>query len=149
MRPAEIQIATMRRDWPDFRLTGRAGNRLTWKGYLQPLGMRYLVQVSLSLPKRNRFGSREGGVPRVTVLTPELRRRAAAPDDRIPHIYPNDRQPERPFLCLYDPARKEWTNNLLVCETIIPWSIEWLACYEAWHATGEWVGGGRHPNEPV
>lgn len=89
------------------------------------------------------------GPPWVTVLTPTLQRRAAAPDERIPHIYKNESQSDLPFLCLYDPARQEWSNDLLVCETIIPWSIEWLACYEVWHATGEWVGGGRHPNEPV
>jgi hypothetical protein len=33
----------------------------------------------------------------------------------------------------------------LVALTIIPWAAQWLVCYEIWHATGQWVGGGAHP----
>ena len=31
--------------------------------------------------------------------------------------------------------------------TIVPWTIDWLACYEGWLATGEWAGGGIHTDE--
>ena len=31
-----------------------------------------------------------------------------------------------------------------VARIIVPWTIDWLACYEGWLATGEWTGGGRH-----
>lgn len=30
-------------------------------------------------------------------------------------------------------------------QTIVPWSADWLACYELWLMTGRWTGGGRHP----
>jgi len=53
--------------------------------------------------------------------------------------------PERPILCLYDPATNEWSPDKAIAKTIIPWTIDWLACYEGWLATGEWTGGGRHP----
>lgn len=32
-----------------------------------------------------------------------------------------------------------------IANTIIPWTIEWLYYYELWLATGEWLGGGDHP----
>lgn len=34
---------------------------------------------------------------------------------------------------------------MYVCDTIVPWTAEWLLNYELWLATGEWVGGGEHP----
>ncbi|MYD87819.1 MAG: hypothetical protein F4018_15215 [Acidobacteria bacterium] len=30
---------------------------------------------------------------------------------------------------------------------IVPWTSEWLACYEIWLATGKWLGGGTTPGE--
>ena len=33
-----------------------------------------------------------------------------------------------------------------IAETIIPWASEWLLHYEIWLATGEWQGGGIHPD---
>ncbi len=32
-----------------------------------------------------------------------------------------------------------------IATTVIPWLLEWLVYYEAWQATGEWLGGGEHP----
>jgi hypothetical protein len=49
-----------------------------------------------------------------------------------------------PVLCLFDPSACEWTPCDLLAETTVPWTIDWLACYEGWRATGEWTGGGRH-----
>ena len=51
-----------------------------------------------------------------------------------------------PFLCLYDPDAGEWHPGMSIARTIIPWTIDWLACYEGWLATGEWTGGGHHPD---
>ena len=33
----------------------------------------------------------------------------------------------------------------VISETIMPWLALWLFHYEAWHATGEWLGGGQEP----
>ena len=100
------------------------------------------------MPREVGYCKRVGGQPRVTVLSPKLVCRLVEPTTPVPHVYKNDKNPDLPLLCLYDPAEKEWDHNMLVAETIIPWSIEWLACYELWHVDGVWVGGGRHP-EPV
>jgi hypothetical protein len=56
-----------------------------------------------------------------------------------PHLYPGDR------LCLYRPGTGEWNRRMLLVETIVPWAAEWLLHYELWLATGEWFGGGEHP----
>lgn len=145
MRGIDAQIAAMRRDWPDFRLTGRTGGRLKWKGPLRPLAVEYSLQIALAIPRERGYKKRTGGVPRVLVRAPTLTRRPSAPTDAIPHIYSNDEEPVFPYLCLYDPEQRPWSHDWLVAETIVPWAIEWLACYEIWHATGEWLGGGRHP----
>jgi hypothetical protein len=34
---------------------------------------------------------------------------------------------------------------MLIANTLVPWTSEWLAYYEAWLTTGgEWLGGGVH-----
>lgn len=148
MKTAEAQVAAMARDWPDFRLTGRAGGRLTWKGPLRPFAVEYVIEVVVQTPRSGRRFS-AGDPPRVVVLSPVLARRPAAPEELIPHIYKNDDDPEHPHLCLFDPVANEWNHHYLVAHTLIPWSIQWLTCYEIWRATGEWVGGGRHPSLPT
>lgn len=148
MPSLDAEIAAMRRDWPAFRLCRRSGGRLMWRGSLVPLATSYDLQVELSLPREVSYRKRVGGLPRVTVRNPKLVRRPADPDTSIPHVYKNEDEPDFPLLCLYDPAQKEWSRDKLIAATIIPWSIEWLACYEIWHVAGKWVGGGRHP-EPA
>ena len=32
---------------------------------------------------------------------------------------------------------------MLIADTIVPWTCEWLVHYEIWFATGEWHGGGE------
>lgn len=147
MKSADAQIAAMQLDWPDFRLTGRAGGRLTWRGPIRPLAVTYTVQIVLQTAKGGR-GAGIGGVPQVTVLSPRLSRQAAEPHEPIPHIYKNESDPTLPFLCLYDPAGQEWSHALLVAQTLVPWTIDWLTCYEIWRSRGQWLGGGRHPTLP-
>lgn len=40
----------------------------------------------------------------------------------------------------------EFNVYKLLADTIIPWTVEWLYFYELWLATGEWLGGGEHPD---
>ena len=85
-------------------------------------------------------------VPSVLVTDPVLRRRSQSPEEAIPHIYlnPEPRLRDFPFLCLYHPPSEEWHGGKAAAKTIIPWTIEWLVCYEGWLATGQWTGGGIH-----
>lgn len=131
------QVELMRRNWPMFKVLRRTRWQALWEGSLRPLCQPYTVQVLLQR-------AQDLKIPRVTVIDPLLRQRSEDPSDPIPHHYPNPDHPELPILCLYDPAAKEWHPGLSVARTIVPWTINWLACYEGWLATGEWTGGGRH-----
>jgi hypothetical protein len=75
--------------------------------------------------------------PRVWILKPALRPRE--PGGRMPHMYDQER------LCLYLPNGGEWSGDMSLANTLIPWVSEWLFYYETWHATGEWLGGGTEP----
>ena len=137
------QAERVRREWPLFKILRRTRSSVLWEGPLRPLCQTYMIQVLVQREKNHHTSALLQG-PQVTVIHPLLHQRSARPADPIPHHYPNSRHPERPFLCLYDPATREWHPGLAVARTIIPWTIEWLACYEGWLATGEWTGGGRH-----
>ena len=79
-----------------------------------------------------------GKAPQVNILKPEL----IEPEGRsLPHTYPGKR------LCLYYPGIGVWREDMLLAETIVPWISEWLYYYEIWLVTGEWYGGGIHPQK--
>lgn len=137
------QAELMRRNWPTFKIIRRTRWLVVWEATLCPLSQTYTVQVLLEREK-NYNRSDIPPIPQVTVISPLLRGRSENPSDPIPHHYPNPEFPELPILCLYDPDTREWHPGLSVAHTIVPWSIDWLACYEGWLATGEWTGGGRH-----
>lgn len=59
----------------------------------------------------------------------------------FPHIY--KREKDRVKLCLYYGA--EYNSSMYISDTIVPWAVEWLFYYELWLKTGEWYGGGKHP----
>lgn len=114
---------------------------MSWQGEVRPLSRTYTVHVGLHLRPES-----ADWLPLVVVLDPFLRHRPEDPGEPIPHIYPNPdpRCAKLPFLCLYDPRAPEWHGGMAVAKTIIPWMVEWLACYEGWLATGTWAGGGVH-----
>ena len=137
------QVELMRREWPMFKILRRTRWEVLWEGPLRPLCKTYTIQVLLEREK-NHSKSNRPRTPQVTVIDPLLRRRSEDQSDPIPHHYPNRSNLKLPILCLYDPADREWHPGLVVARTIIPWTVDWLACYEGWLATGEWTGGGRH-----
>ena len=134
-------IKSMRRRWPEFQLLSRSSRSAYWSGSLRPISQLYSIDIQYRV-NRKHVGS-EFQSPRVTVVAPLLRRRPELPSEPIPHHYPNSDHPQLPFLCLYDPEQQEWHPGLGIATTIVPWTIDWLACYEGWLATGEWTGGGR------
>jgi hypothetical protein len=101
---------------------------LRWKGILQPtpLSCKYTIKLVYKIGTR----------PNVYVLEPEL----VVPDKKSEiHMF-NDGS-----LCLY--FKDDWTPKMLIAETLIPWTSEWLLHYEVWRITGKWHGGGIHPEE--
>lgn len=43
-------------------------------------------------------------------------------------------------LCLHEDH--EWTSEMPIVRTILPWASEWLVFYEFWKVTGSWLGDG-------
>ncbi len=126
------QLAYLRLWWPEFRSTMQNG-LLVATGQLQPtdLSATYTIRVS----------QRGGKSPDVKVVQPALR--PGKDGEKIPHMYAQER------LCLFLPGSGEWKPADPIALTIVPWASLWLYFYEVWHATGEWLGGGVHPDIPI
>jgi hypothetical protein len=133
-RSPEAQLAAMRRLWPDFSGEKLADGTLWWQGLLRPKAQLYVVSLfwkpgAMSLPY-------------VMVSDPPIKPREGGSFAEIPHLIYNAEEPVQSGLCLFDPEGREWTPADLIAETTIYWAAEWLAYYELWHMTGEWLAPG-------
>jgi len=88
-----------------------------------------LQPSDLSRAYNVRLDYRQGRYPAVRVLAPKLE---SADTGFLPHTYDNG------TLCLHDVG--QWNAAMLIVDTIVPWTSEWLLHYETWLATGEWFG---------
>lgn len=139
------QDREIRRLYPDFRLVGDVGLWAVWEGTLTPVRRTYTVRMTYF--PRLFFPEFQIANPRIsiTVEAPVIGLDPRGTGELPPHIYPNISRPEFPRLCLFDPATDQWDGDKLIAETILPWTARWLFFFEGWMATGEWFGGGRHP----
>lgn len=96
-----------------------------------PIGRIYQLRICYRYP----------GLPDVFVLSPDLN--VLAEGRFLPHVYSS--KPVR--LCLYYPDSKDWSPEMSIAETIVPWTCVWLFYFEEWLVSDEWQGGGRHPRE--
>jgi hypothetical protein len=122
------QMASIKRNYINFT-TSVERNSLWIKGELQPTSRSdvYTIEIIYHFRKR----------PIVNILNPVLVKNFKGED--IPHVYPGDK------LCLYQPKYNEFNFSDFLSSTIVPWTSLWLFHYEAWHITGDWLGGGEHP----
>lgn len=127
------QVAAMKAHWPMLkaRRVNRADQSARWVGKVRPNLADYQIELRYA-----------GGWPTVRVLSPALKALPGNSQGRLPHVYG---PVEDPTLCLFDPAAEEWAPSMLLSKSIVPWTLDWLTCYEFWLITGEWIGGGRHP----
>jgi hypothetical protein len=139
------QDATIRRLFPDFRLTAHADWIGVWEGPLKPASKTYTVRIVHF--RRTLFEGWQLANDYVTVhvVDPLIGAEMLASENLLPHIYWNDRNPAWPALCLWDPAEMFWTPEISIAATIIPWTSEWLLFFEYWQISGEFLGPGRHP----
>jgi hypothetical protein len=114
------QALGLRSVFPDAELVN-SRDRLSWTGRLQPceLSRIYTVQITYT----------HGRYPVTRVLDPQLE---TTEKGFLPHTYSDK------TLCLHDAG--QWAEHMLIVDTIVPWSAEWLLHYEIWLATGEWLG---------
>lgn len=126
-----IQLANLRGRYPLGTGNVRIG-RLTWSYHAQPtpVSRSYLLRLDYSLR----------GVPEIFVVDPNLL--DLADGRKIPHLYDQGRA----RLCLYLPNAGEWNHQRLLADTLVPWSVLWLLYFEEWLASGDWKGGGVHPD---
>ncbi|MBY0334167.1 MAG: hypothetical protein K2X49_26210 [Acetobacteraceae bacterium] len=138
------QIRAMAETWPRLALVERRGQSAAWEGPLRPLLQTYRVRISYRAPLAIEMISRRQVQPQVQVISPPLRPRRNDPEGQLPHVYYLGDGPLDVMLCMFDPDSDEWSPSMNLAETTVPWTVDWLASYEGWRATGEWTGGGRH-----
>lgn len=123
------QYVALKRFYPQFDV--RLGkSQVMCTGKLKPTAR----SIDYTFKLRHKIGMR----PRVNIIDPILTRNFK--DEKIPHVYPKNE------LCLYYPKYQEFNDTKLLSDYIIPWTSLWLYHYENWHITGDWEGGGKHPN---
>jgi len=127
-----VQQININAKWKEITSAFRIDrNKLIWEGVVKP--------TEISRQYKLKIIYKHESEPSVYLLEPKF---IELNDQNPPHIYNYDEQ----RLCLYYPQYREWTNQMLISDTIIPWAIEWLLHYEIWLSTGEWQGGGIHPS---
>lgn len=140
----DLQIALMKVRFPQFEVRFNGGWHVIWEGALRPFAKTYRLQISYMTKARLGELQLRPWFPQVWLMQPRLEKRVIEPDEPIPHIYPPAVGDfTRSSLCLFDPKTEEWTPDMAIADTTVPWAIDWLASYEGWQATGEWKGGGR------
>jgi hypothetical protein len=133
-RSPDAQLKAMASQWPDFTGKRLADGTLIWIGPLRPKARRYFVSVIWKPGVMS--------LPYVIVDDPPLEPRPGGTFPEIPHLIFYAEKPEQSGLCLFDPEGREWTPADLIAETTIWWAAEWLAYYELWHLTGDWLAPG-------
>ena len=116
------QAFALRSVFPETRPTVGRG-RLSWEGRVRPhpLSSEYLLQLT----------AQDGRTPTVFVVAPQLRPNS---NGLLPHVYYDG------SLCLN--RFGDWSPEMLVTDSMIPWACEWLVAYELWLATDTWFGDG-------
>jgi hypothetical protein len=139
------QAAAIAATWPTFRLLWRKGRSAAWEGTLTPIFQPFTVRLTYRAPHVVELFRPRAMQPYVEVLQPGLRPRRGDPEGELPHVYYTGPGETDVILCLFDPDAGEWSPWMSLAETTVPWTIDWIASYEGWRATGRWTGGGRHP----
>lgn len=130
-RSPDAQLKAMAAQWQDFKGRKLPDGTLFWTGPLMPKALIYNVSVI--------WNPAAMSLPYVTVDDPPLASRTGTTFAEIPHLIFYSEKPEQSGLCLFDPEGREWSAADLIAETTIHWTSEWLAYYELWHLTGEWL----------
>lgn len=98
-----------------------------------PIAETYAVRFRYELINKNRCALR------VTLYGNNIK---GLTDSDFPHHFAIRAEKREVDLCLYRYA--EFNCRKYLAETVIPWTMEWLSCYEGWLITGKWYGGGEH-----
>ena len=129
VRSLKQQAQAIQSRWPGFTVTLNGGI-LTAIGQLRPTARSQVYEVQVTYKLKNN--------PDIILLSPKIERNFKK--EMPEHLYSEER------LCLFRPIYGEFKFSDFLSETILPWTALWLYHYEVWHLTGDWLGGGEHPN---
>lgn len=128
-----LELAGLR--LPSARLQIGRGRMLRYWFSLAPSAYSRVYRCLLRIPR--------DGSPQMNVLEPDLQLLAAPTGQPIPHVYPT--ASAGTSLCLWLPRNHEWQPQMKLADTYLAWTAQWLNYFEEWLYTGEWAGGGVHP----
>ncbi|WP_153126693.1 hypothetical protein [Peribacillus tepidiphilus] len=113
-----LQNLAIKNKFPSFELHKNNHQDIFWLGQLKPTpdSPVYMVKVQY-----NPYA------PKVYVIEPKVLKFA-------PHRYSDH------SLCLYHPNDKSYKADMLIADTLIPWTSEWLFFYNIWLEEGVWWG---------
>lgn len=146
MMTIERQIEQMALDFPSWVVERPDQDIAVWTGTLTPNRTTYRIRMEHTVPPVVEVRSLLIVQPLVEVVSPRLKELEGNKEGPLPHVYwkhPRTKRPG-PFLCLFDAEAREWTLSDALSRTTVPWTAFWLDYYEAWLATGKWLGKGRH-----
>jgi hypothetical protein len=146
MMTIERQIEQMALDFPHWAVEHCGSDTAVWTGTLTPNRTTYQIRIEHTVPVVLEMRSLLLMQPLVEVVSPKLKELEGNPEGPLPHVYWKHPRTKRsgPFLCLFDADAREWTLSDALSRTTVPWTAFWLDYYEAWLATGKWLGKGRH-----
>ena len=147
MTPLSVaeQDRLLRAKYAQFRLVGGGYWIGVWEGTLRPICQTYRIRIVYF--SRRYFDGWHVDNPyvEVFVMDPPIGRDPRGTGEAPQHVYRGGYPPDYPALCIYDPRDDHWLPDEAIVERIIPWTIKWLFFHEEWLLSGEWKGGGRHP----
>ena len=124
----EVQKRILKDTYPNSWIHEKS-NGFDWFMEMKPKAdsLTYTVKIEV----------RQNYVPQVQIVNP-MPLAYAQGKNSYEHI--NHPQHEQ-YLCLN--VKGEWTPDMRIADTFVPWAAEWLLQYEYWLVTGEWDGGGH------
>lgn len=119
--------------WPESRLVLLQGRELRFEFKVSPTPIARVYRCLLKV-----YPSK---FPELLVMDPDLK--TVAEGRVLPHVYPHVGRGTK--LCLWLPRTQEWSAQMRLSDTYLPWAAEWLDYFEEWLVTDVWAGGGVHP----
>lgn len=118
----------------------------TWEGTLTPIAQSYRIWIRYfpelqwdEVTLAHRYAT-------VKVLDPLIAPDVRGTGELTPHVYRYRQPPHGPALCAWDPVDEPFNPTVYLADHVVPAVIRWLVFYEDWLDTGEWRGGGKHPD---
>lgn len=86
-----------------------------------------LQPITFSTPYRVEVHYKFGKYPAVKIISPAI-------DENAPHMFSDHN------ICTFYPESLNWSREMKIADTIIPWISDWVFHYESWLVTGVWKG---------